>query len=375
VLGETSFVGRGKKIGEQVTRRSSVRRVDSSASTTTRASALLPPRSAQPTIPVGKVGSHRATTDAPPLLALDGQVGLFRVHVTSLVRESREIASHARLEQIGPGISPDALRSAYDPHPKDVIALAKPQVGLVALAENLPAAVYVRPMDRYQQFGLRGDADEQLRRAVRDGFKHAGLSPAQLTQAMEWYRDRGQHLGGDEATLAESFAEFAASKAWPDAQRDAAVGVYGQVRDEGPAAVMAPAPTAEEDAATIARAAELLRTEPEGLLARRRAPGSAVRSARAPGGRQGRAHRPGNACGRGAPNVVRCEAGCRHAPRRHRSGRPSPSRRDRGDDEGPLTQPRILAQPCNPAGIQGRAHPLERSGRRRATGRGGAGVR
>jgi len=32
-----------------------------------------------------------------------------------------------------------------------------------------------------------------LRRAVRDGFKRAGLSPAQLTQAMEWYRDRGQH--------------------------------------------------------------------------------------------------------------------------------------------------------------------------------------
>jgi len=117
-------------------------------------------------------------------------------------------------------------------------------------------------MDRYTQFGLRGDADEQLRRAVRDGFKRAGLSPAQLTQAMEWYRDRGQHLGGDEAKLTESFAEFAASKRWPDAQRDAAVGVYGQVRDQGPAAVMSPAPTAEEDAATLARAAELLRTDP-----------------------------------------------------------------------------------------------------------------
>jgi len=117
-------------------------------------------------------------------------------------------------------------------------------------------------MDRYRQFGLRGDADEQLRRAVRDGFKRAGLSPAQLTQAMEWYRDRGQHLGGDEAKLTESFAEFAASKRWPEAQRDAAVGVYGQVRDQGPAAVMAPAPTAEEDAATLARAAELLRTDP-----------------------------------------------------------------------------------------------------------------
>jgi hypothetical protein len=40
-------------------------------------------------------------------------------------------------------------------------------------------------MDRYTQFGLRGDADEQIRRAVRDGFKRAGLSHAQLTQAME----------------------------------------------------------------------------------------------------------------------------------------------------------------------------------------------
>src|ERR1700678_2771274 len=116
-------------------------------------------------------------------------------------------------------------------------------------------------MDRYEQFGLRGDADEQIRRAVRDGFKRAGLSPAQLTQAMEWYRDRGQHLGGDAAKLTESFADFATSKAWPESQRDAAVGVYGQVRDQGPAAVMAPAPSAEDDAATIARANELLKTE------------------------------------------------------------------------------------------------------------------
>src|ERR1700678_666176 len=118
-------------------------------------------------------------------------------------------------------------------------------------------------MDRYEQFGLRGDADEQIRRAVRDGFKRAGLSPAQLTQAMEWYRDRGQHLGGDAAKLTESFADFATSKAWPDAQRDAAVGVYGQVRDQGPAAVMAPAPSPEDDAATIARANELLKTDPK----------------------------------------------------------------------------------------------------------------
>jgi hypothetical protein len=35
-------------------------------------------------------------------------------------------------------------------------------------------------MDHYSEFGLRGDADEQLRRAVRDGFKRAGFSPAAL---------------------------------------------------------------------------------------------------------------------------------------------------------------------------------------------------
>jgi hypothetical protein len=40
------------------------------------------------------------------------------------------------------------------------------------------------------------------------------------------------------------------------------VSVYEQVRDSGPAAVMSPAPSAEDDAATIARASELLRTDP-----------------------------------------------------------------------------------------------------------------
>jgi hypothetical protein len=116
-------------------------------------------------------------------------------------------------------------------------------------------------MDRYSQFGLRGDADEQLRRAVRDGFKRAGLSSTQLTQAMVWYKDHVRP-GMDEAKLAESFAEFAATKRWGAEQRDAAVSVYGQVRDQGPAAVMSPAPSTEEDAATLARAHELLRTDP-----------------------------------------------------------------------------------------------------------------
>jgi hypothetical protein len=116
-------------------------------------------------------------------------------------------------------------------------------------------------MDRYTQFGLRGDADEQIRRAVRDGFKRAGLSNAQLTEAMEWYRDHVRP-GMDEAKLAESFNEFAAAKNWATEQRDAAVSVYGQVRDQGPAAVVSPAPSTEEDAATLARGHELLRSDP-----------------------------------------------------------------------------------------------------------------
>jgi hypothetical protein len=117
-------------------------------------------------------------------------------------------------------------------------------------------------MDRYSQFGLRGDADEKLRRAVRDGFKAAGLTSAQVTQALEWYRDAGQHLGADPARLAESFGEFATAKGWQPEHLDAAVSVYDQIRDAGPDAVLA-TPTAEEDAATIARAAELLRTDPD----------------------------------------------------------------------------------------------------------------
>src|ERR1700686_1308429 len=88
------------------------------------------------------------------------------------------------------------------------------------------------------------------------GFKRAGLGNAQLTQAMEWYRDHVRP-GMDEAKLAESFTEFATAKHWPVEQRDAAVSVYGQVRDQGPAAIMAP--SVEEDGATIARARELLR--------------------------------------------------------------------------------------------------------------------
>jgi hypothetical protein len=118
-------------------------------------------------------------------------------------------------------------------------------------------------MDRYTQFGLRGDEDDLFRRAVRDGFKRAGLGNDRLTQALEWFRDCVRP-GMDQAKLAESFNEFAASKGWPAEQLTAAVAVYGAVRDQGPAAVMSPAPTSEEDVATVARADELLRSNPEG---------------------------------------------------------------------------------------------------------------
>jgi hypothetical protein len=114
-------------------------------------------------------------------------------------------------------------------------------------------------MDRYTQFGLRGDADETFRRAVRDGFKRAGLGQAQLAQAMEWYKDHARP-GLGEAKLMESFNEFAAGKGWVTEQLDAALSVYGRIRDQGPAAVMASAPSAEEDATTIAKADEMLRT-------------------------------------------------------------------------------------------------------------------
>jgi len=84
-----------------------------------------------------------------------------------------------------------------------------------------------------------------------------------LIEALEWYRDHGQRLGADPARLGESFSEFAASKGWPAEHQDAAVSVYGLIRDQGPDAVMSPAPGLEEDAATIARASELLRTNPD----------------------------------------------------------------------------------------------------------------
>jgi hypothetical protein len=111
--------------------------------------------------------------------------------------------------------------------------------------------------DRYAAFGLT-ESDEPFRRAVRDGFQGAGLTRAQFTQALEWFRDRGQHLGGDVARIAEDFAKFAGSAGWSAEAQVAAASVYEGIRQGGPEAVMAPPPTAQEDAATIAKANELL---------------------------------------------------------------------------------------------------------------------
>jgi hypothetical protein len=111
--------------------------------------------------------------------------------------------------------------------------------------------------DRYHQYGLT-EGDEPFRRAVRDGFKRAGLGHAEMMQALEWYKDHVRP-DMDETALAASFHEFSAARGW-DAEKIAiASSVYNQIRDGGPTAVLA-MPPAEEDAALIAKADELLRT-------------------------------------------------------------------------------------------------------------------
>jgi hypothetical protein len=115
-------------------------------------------------------------------------------------------------------------------------------------------------MDRFAQFGLQGDGDEQFRRAFRDAFKRGGLPPERLAQGLEWYKDHVRP-GMDAAKLIENFTAFANGKGWPTEHLDAALSVYSQVRDEGPGAVMEPV-SAEADAATIAKATELMRTDP-----------------------------------------------------------------------------------------------------------------
>jgi hypothetical protein len=115
-------------------------------------------------------------------------------------------------------------------------------------------------MHRYREFGLISEQDEVLRRAFRDGFKRAGLSFAQVLDALAWYRDHAQPAA-DEAQLADAFAQFAADRDWPAEQRDGILDLYRTIRENGPAAVMQ-APRPDEDRATVARADELLRNDP-----------------------------------------------------------------------------------------------------------------
>jgi hypothetical protein len=113
--------------------------------------------------------------------------------------------------------------------------------------------------DRYHQFGLT-ESDTPFYKAVRDGFKNAGLGHKQLTQALEWYRD-SVRAGMDETALFSSFSEFAQNAGWDASHIVAAQGVYSAVQTQGPEAVMLPTPTPEEDRATIERANQLMRTD------------------------------------------------------------------------------------------------------------------
>jgi hypothetical protein len=113
--------------------------------------------------------------------------------------------------------------------------------------------------DRYAAFGLT-ESDAPFYKAVRDGFKRAGLGHKQLTQTLEWYRDSVQ-AGMDETALYSSFSEFAQNAGWDASHLVAAQGVYGAIRAQGPESVMSPTPTPEEDRATIERANQLMRTD------------------------------------------------------------------------------------------------------------------
>jgi hypothetical protein len=104
-------------------------------------------------------------------------------------------------------------------------------------------------------------ADEQAWRAARAGFARAGLSRAQFSQAEGWFRDVGHQLS-DPDQRAASFAEYAAARRWPVEAINAAVVVYGDISAVGPDAYLGPAPTPEEDAATVVKASELLRADP-----------------------------------------------------------------------------------------------------------------
>jgi hypothetical protein len=116
-------------------------------------------------------------------------------------------------------------------------------------------------MHRYREFGLVSEEDEHLRRAVRDGFKRAGLSFSQFLDALAWYRDRVR-AGASEEQLVEAFSGYAADRGWPVGQRDGAVDVYLAIRDNGAAALIDPAPHPDADRSTLADGDRLLRADP-----------------------------------------------------------------------------------------------------------------
>jgi hypothetical protein len=108
-------------------------------------------------------------------------------------------------------------------------------------------------MDRFAEFGLT-EADTPFYKAVRDGFKASGLTRAQLNEALGWYRDVVHGRPGlDESALYSSFFDFATNRGWDTAQIVAAQGIRDTIQTHGVEAVMVPAPTAAEDAATIER--------------------------------------------------------------------------------------------------------------------------
>jgi hypothetical protein len=74
---------------------------------------------------------------------------------------------------------------------------------------------------------------------------------------MTWYRDSVREEM-DETALRSSFSEFATNQGWDASHLVAAQSIYNTIREHGPEAVMAPTPTAAEDAATITKANELL---------------------------------------------------------------------------------------------------------------------
>jgi hypothetical protein len=88
------------------------------------------------------------------------------------------------------------------------------------------------------------------------------ITRSQFEQALERYRDRGQHLGGDATRIAQDFASFAISNGWSAESQVAASSVYEGIRQNGPSGVTE-MPTPEQDNLTIERANELMRSNPD----------------------------------------------------------------------------------------------------------------